>query len=118
VGQIAITLNDRTYRLRCGDGEEQRLLELATHVSARVEGLVAEFGQVGDDRLMLMAALMITDELWEARAEAAELRRVLTTGAGIASATVSEAEDVASPYGGDTPIDADVPAPPAYGAGG
>lgn len=77
MGQIAVTLNGRTYRLRCGDGEEERLLELATHVSARVEGLVANFGQVGDDRLMLMAALTIADELWEVRSEAQALRQQL-----------------------------------------
>jgi cell division protein ZapA len=67
MGQISVTLNGRTYRLRCGEGEEERLLELANHVSARVDGLAAEFGQVGDDRLLLMAALLITDELWDAR---------------------------------------------------
>ena len=69
MGQISVTLNGRTYRLRCGEGEEARLLELAAHVRTRVESLAGEFGQVGDDRLMLMAALMIADELWDARAQ-------------------------------------------------
>ena len=67
MGQVTVTLNGRSYRLRCGDGEEKRLLALSSHVKAKVDGLVAEFGQVGDDRLMLMAALLIADELWEAR---------------------------------------------------
>jgi len=67
VGQIAVTVNGRTYSLRCGDGEEERLLALAAHVKQRVEALVVEFGQIGDDRLLLMAALMITDELFDAR---------------------------------------------------
>lgn len=67
MGQVTVTLNGRSYRLRCGDGEEKRLLALSSHVKSKVDGLVAEFGQVGDDRLMLMAALLIADELWEAR---------------------------------------------------
>lgn len=67
MGQVTVTLNGRTYRLRCGDGEEARLLELAGHLEQRIEGLAAEFGQVGDERLLLMAALLIADELWDAR---------------------------------------------------
>jgi cell division protein ZapA len=68
MAQVAITLNDRTYRLVCDDGEEDRLVELAGYVKARVERLRAELGHVGDERLMLMAALMIADELFDARA--------------------------------------------------
>ena len=53
MGQVTVTVNGRTYRLRCGDGEEPRLIELATHVGNRIDGLAAEFGQVGDERLSL-----------------------------------------------------------------
>ncbi len=68
MGHVTVTLNSRTYRLRCGDGEESRLIELATQVKQRVDALAAEFGNVGDDRLLLMAALLIADELHDARA--------------------------------------------------
>lgn len=67
MGQITIALNGRSYRLACGDGEETRLTELAAYVSQRVSELANEFSQVGDDRLIVMAALMITDELFDAR---------------------------------------------------
>jgi cell division protein ZapA len=72
MGQVAITLNDRTYRLVCDDGEEDRLVDLAGIVKAKIETLRAEVGHVGDERLMLMAALLIADELVEARAAAAQ----------------------------------------------
>jgi len=68
MGQVSVTLNDRTYRLVCDDGEEDRLAELAGYVKSKVERLRSEIGHVGDERLMLMAALMITDELWDALA--------------------------------------------------
>lgn len=71
MGQVAITLNGRSFRFDCGDDEEARLKELAAYVSSRVEDLTREFGNVGEQRLLLMAALYITDELWDARAEAA-----------------------------------------------
>ena len=68
MGQVAITLNGRTYRLRCGEGEENRLIELAAMVRRNVEALATEYNNVADDRLLLMAALLIADELLDARA--------------------------------------------------
>jgi cell division protein ZapA len=73
VGQVSVTLNDRIYRLVCDDGEEDRLVELATYVKAKVGRLTEEIGNPGQERLMLMAALIIADELWDARAELATL---------------------------------------------
>jgi cell division protein ZapA len=73
VGHVAVTLNRRTYRLQCGDGEEPRLLALSAHVRSKLEALIAEFGQVGDDRLLMLAALQIADELWDARTQVAAL---------------------------------------------
>ena len=67
MGQVTITLNGRSYKLRCGDGEEARLLALADHVQTRLTDLTAEFGPVGDERILVMAALMIADELFDAR---------------------------------------------------
>jgi cell division protein ZapA len=73
MGQVTVTVNGRTYRLRCGEGEEARLIQLATLVGDRTDGLAAEFGQVGDERLLLMAALLIADELCDMRDRLAEL---------------------------------------------
>lgn len=67
MGQVNVNLNGRTYRLSCDDGEEQHLLEVAAHVKEHVERLTREHGQVGDERLLLMASILITDELFEAR---------------------------------------------------
>jgi cell division protein ZapA len=44
MGQVTVTVNGRTYRLRCGEGEEARLIQLATLVGDRTDGLAAEFG--------------------------------------------------------------------------
>ena len=67
MGQVAITLNGRTYRLACQDGEEERLLALGNHVRGHVDRLTREFGQIGDDRLLAMVAILIADELFEAK---------------------------------------------------
>lgn len=75
MGQVAINVNGRLYRFDCGDGEEKRLQELAAYVKGRIESLVKEYGKVGDERLMLTAALLITDELLDTRAQLAELTK-------------------------------------------
>jgi cell division protein ZapA len=72
MGQVAVNVNGRSYRFDCGDGEEARLHELAAYVKDRIDALTREYGQVGAERLMLMATLLITDELWDARAAVAE----------------------------------------------
>ena len=67
MGQVAVTLNGRSYRLSCEPGEEARLTLLAAEVKARLDTLIDQFGNAGDDRLLLMAALTLADELLDAR---------------------------------------------------
>jgi len=67
MGQVTVQINDRAYTVACGDGEEAHLKELATHISAHVSELAREVGQVGESRLLLMASLLVADELFEAR---------------------------------------------------
>jgi cell division protein ZapA len=75
MGQVAITINGRTYAVQCRDGEEARLIELANYVRDREDAVAEAFqsggGPIGDDRLLLLTALLLADELWEARAGAA-----------------------------------------------
>jgi len=66
MGEVAITVNGRAYRFECGDGEEARLRELAAYVKSRMDGLKQEHGNIGEERLLLMTALMIADDLWDA----------------------------------------------------
>jgi cell division protein ZapA len=73
MAQVSITFNKRTYRFDCADGEAERLEKIAAYLKDRLDGLVREHGAIGDERLMLMAALMMTDELLEARADIEEL---------------------------------------------
>jgi cell division protein ZapA len=67
MGQVALTLNGRTYRLACADGDEERFEAVAAYVKSKIDGLAAEFAQMGEARLILMGAILIADELLEAR---------------------------------------------------
>lgn len=61
--QIEVKINDRTYQVACADGEEQHLTDLADYVDRKIGELTETLGQVGETRLMLMAGLVIADEL-------------------------------------------------------
>jgi cell division protein ZapA len=65
MAQVSVTINGRQFRMACEDGQEGHLMDLARELDARIEGLRAKFGEIGDTRLTVMAALTITDELGE-----------------------------------------------------
>jgi cell division protein ZapA len=67
LGQVSIRIGGRSFRLSCGEGEEARLAALGDYINGKVRDLVEVHGNIGEDRLLVMAALLITDELFEAR---------------------------------------------------
>jgi cell division protein ZapA len=66
---VNVMVSGRAYTIACDEGEEEHLKDLATHVDSKVRELLESVGQVGDQRLLLMAALLVTDEYFEARAK-------------------------------------------------
>lgn len=71
MGKVTVNLNGRAYRLSCGDGEEERLRALADYLGKKIDRLASEYGQIGDDRLTVMAALLVADELFDLRDKSA-----------------------------------------------
>ena len=65
MAQVDVAINGKSYRIACDDGQEDHLLQLAAFVDQRIQELVASVGQVGDARLLVMASLLISDELSE-----------------------------------------------------
>lgn len=65
MAQIEVTVNGRSYRVSCDDGQEAHVARLSRYVDQKVQGLVKSIGQVGDARLLLMASLVVADELVE-----------------------------------------------------
>lgn len=57
--EITVTIAGRPYRMACGEGEEQHLAELAADFDRRITALKQHFGEVGDNRLLIMAALTV-----------------------------------------------------------
>ena len=65
MSQVAVTINGKTYRMACDEGQENHLHELAQKFDGYVGHLKGSFGEIGDQRLTIMAAIMVVDELSE-----------------------------------------------------
>jgi cell division protein ZapA len=65
MSQVNVTINGRQFRMACEDGQEDHVSDLARDLDARIEHLRAKFGEIGDTRLTVMAALTVADELAE-----------------------------------------------------
>ncbi|HEX3858289.1 MAG TPA: cell division protein ZapA [Pseudolabrys sp.] len=73
MAQVTATIAGRQFRLACEDGQEDHLQALAANLEERIDGLRKKFGEIGDTRLTVMAALVVADELAES---ARKIRRV------------------------------------------
>ncbi len=77
MAQVSVTINGRQFRMTCEDGQEEHLEKLARELDARISGLRAKFGEIGDTRLTVMAAITVADELAEAGARVKRLEEEL-----------------------------------------
>ncbi|MBO0717976.1 MAG: cell division protein ZapA [Rhizobiales bacterium] len=66
MSQVSVTINGRQFRMACEDGQEGHLMNLARELDDRINSLRSKFGEIGDTRLTVMAAITVADELSEA----------------------------------------------------
>jgi len=95
VSQVNVTINGRQFRMACEDGQESHLQQLAKDLDERIAALRGQFGEIGDARLTVMAALMVADELAESGKKAQRLEKELATlhDARVAAADRSNSKD-------------------------
>jgi cell division protein ZapA len=98
--QVQVTIDGKSYRMACGEGEEAHLTALAEGLGARVTEMRKAFGEIGDMRLQVMAALTLADELAEARrrlaAAESETAALRSETARLAEARALEAGQLAA----------------------
>jgi cell division protein ZapA len=97
MAQVNVTINGREFRMACDDGQEAHLIKLAETLDQRIGKLRASFGEIGDTRLTVMAALTLADELTEALGKLARLEPEFATlhDASVASADRAKATQAA-----------------------
>ena len=87
---VNVTVNGRAFAITCEDGQETRIRKLGEYVESKVANFVDSVGQVGEARLLLLAALVIADELADTE-EALRLARKGGNGAGAKAVAAAEA---------------------------
>jgi cell division protein ZapA len=74
MAQVSVSINNKAYRMACADGEEDHLRGLALRVDDLIRQFRSEFGEIGDQRLTVMAAIRLADDLETARRDMAVMR--------------------------------------------
>jgi cell division protein ZapA len=77
MAQITVTINGKSFRMACDDGEEERLMGLAARFDGWINDLRGAFGEIGDQRLTVMAGIMAADQLSELERKVARLEEQL-----------------------------------------
>ena len=94
MSQVSVTINGRQFRMACEDGQEEHLTSLARELDARIADLRSKFGEIGDLRLTVMAALTIADELNEMRSRIKTLEHELAAAQDVQAAAANRDETV------------------------
>ena len=76
--EVNVEINGRKYRMACEEGQQKHLIALAERFNAQVEGLKGSVGEIGDNRLTVMAGIAVVDELAEAERKIKELETEVT----------------------------------------
>jgi cell division protein ZapA len=63
MAQVTVRINGYAYTVGCDDGQEPHLLHMAASVEERINSIKALGGQSGEARLLVLAALLMADEL-------------------------------------------------------
>ena len=96
MAQVSVTIDGRKYRLACNEGEEARLESLAGVIDDKIGEMRATFGEIGDQRLVIMAALTIADNLAGVRDAAAAERQRSVAAEQRAQAIASSLDELGS----------------------
>ena len=64
--EVNVEIDGKKFRMACEEGQEAHLMELAERFNRTVVQLKGSFGEIGDNRLVVMAGIAVLDELAEA----------------------------------------------------
>jgi cell division protein ZapA len=85
MSQVTVEIAGKTYRMACADGEERHLEGLAALFDSKIAEMRAAFGEIGDMRLHVMAAITLADEMHEMKRRIAALEAELAQSRSFAS---------------------------------
>ncbi|WP_127142498.1 cell division protein ZapA [Pelagibacterium montanilacus] len=98
MAEVSVEINGRKYRMACEDGQETHLSGLAARFNRYIDEFKGAFGEIGDNRLTVMAGIAIVDELAEAERKLGELKDELQSVTRAGQDVAAEAEGMESQF--------------------
>jgi len=92
--EVSVEINGRKFRMACEEGQQEHLLDLASRFNDQVEQFKGAFGEIGDNRLTVMAGIAVLDELAEAELRIEELKAQMSQVEADSQALIDEARDL------------------------
>lgn len=98
MAEVSVEINGRKYRMACEDGQETHLSNLAVRFNRYIDEYKDNFGEIGDNRLTVMAGIAVVDELAETERKLAQLRDELQTVTKAGNDVAAEAENMETKF--------------------
>jgi cell division protein ZapA len=92
--EVNVEINGRKYRMACEEGQEPHLLGLAERFNRHIDAFKGDFGEIGDNRLTVMAGIAVLDELADAERRIALLKEDVANLTSAGEALTQEAEEL------------------------
>ena len=92
--EVNVEINGRKFRMACEDGQEPHLQSLADRFNAKIDALKGNFGEIGDNRLTVMAGIAALDELFEAERNISKLKLDVEELTRAGEAMAAETEEI------------------------
>ena len=98
MAEVSVDINGRKYRMACEDGQETHLSSLAVRFNRYIDEYKETFGEIGDNRLTVMAGIAVVDELVAAERKLDQLRSELQTVTKAGNDVAAEAESMETKF--------------------
>lgn len=98
MAEVSVEINGRKFRMACEDGQETHLSSLAARFNRYIDEYKGTFGEIGDNRLVVMAGIAVVDELAEAEKKLENLRSELQTVTRAGNDVAAEAESMEAKF--------------------
>jgi cell division protein ZapA len=92
--EVNVEINGRKYRMACEEGQEAHLLGLADRFNKHIDAFKGDFGEIGDNRLTVMAGIAVLDELADAERRIAILKQDVANLTAAGEALTQEADQL------------------------
>lgn len=98
MAEVSVEINGRKFRMACEDGQETHLSSLAARFNRYIDEYKGTFGEIGDNRLVVMAGIAVVDELVEAERKIQQLSSELSTVTRAGNDVAAEAESMEAKF--------------------